>query len=198
MAVRTHDSNTTYFGVIREVLRIPHPLAASQNTEHNNHDNVVYADWFDSSSTRKKPTPLHTHMNVPVIKRSMLARSALGTGNLWSCINIVPVHVTLMPNIVRGGTTEAARTTKQDATAEFVVLSRDSELLQLAHPAWGPNAHAGANLSGEHFRTLRRTKINTNLDEALKIQEEERKNQQHLEDSRIDAWMQGRLNEANN
>lgn len=197
MAVRSCDSNQTYFGVIRSVLRIPHPLVATPHSKRGNYDNVVYADWFNSPATSSSPLSMHPCLNVPVINRSFLSTKSLGTGNLWSCVNIVPIHLTLMPNIVKGGTTCFAKRAKANGNKELVVLSRDSHLLELAHPSWGPNAHAGANLSGKHFRILRRTNLNSNIMEEQNRDEEDKRNEQLKVDKNIDAWVREMLKEAN-
>ena len=118
---------------------------------------MVLADWFDSPPQAEQ---LHPFLHVPVIKSGFLDRRALGTGNLWSVSNIVPIHITLMRNLARSSATAAAKT---KANQQLVVLSRDASLTQLAHPAWGPNAHFGASLTGDKFRILRRMSDNANV-----------------------------------
>ena len=142
MAVRSADCEITYFGVIREVLQVPLPGNSSDM------DTLVRVEWFKSSATDKSPTVMHPDLDVPVVKMGFYTTREIGVGNLWSASNIVPIHLTLMPNL--GG---------RAAASELVVLSRDARLLELAHPTWGPNGHLGCGLDGERFKVLRRTAL---------------------------------------
>ena len=148
MAVRTVDNEQTYFGVIRRILCIP-LLGNDGNRD------MIFADWFAAPPVAEQ---LHPILKVPVVLRTKLPDGDFG--NLWDVYNIVPTHITFMPNLVRQGATPS---NKEKAARQLVVLSRDANLTELAHPAWGPSANLNANLDGEGYRVFRRTTDNTNI-----------------------------------
>jgi hypothetical protein len=114
MAVRDMDSPITYFGIIREVLQV---LQVGSTTVL---DDLVLVDWFKTAATERSPLAAqHPILNVPVVKKGFYSASAIGVGNLWSVRNIVPINLSLMPNVDKQSRT---------ASSELVVLSRDARL----------------------------------------------------------------------
>ncbi|GAX86178.1 hypothetical protein CEUSTIGMA_g13591.t1 [Chlamydomonas eustigma] len=156
MAVRTVDSECTFFGVMRDILKIPKP---GDNLD-GECDEMVNADFFNSSATERAPLAnTHLELQVPTVTKGFLTSKHFGAGNLWPIRSIVPVNITLIQN--------------PDSPSELLVLSRDARLRELAHPAWGPNAHLHADLSVEWGYALQRIQLNSNLEGLQRGDDEE-------------------------
>jgi PHD-finger len=144
-----------FFGILRAFYQLP-CLAdnAQQPDDGKGVYNVAMVDWFKLPNKKKA---MHKELNVPRVLASFMTLDDLGKyecGGFWDIAMIVPVHITLMPDIDRSNRVN---------DNQLLVLSRDAMLLQLAHPAWAPKPSSTQTNDSNIFEPVSRMAAQDNV-----------------------------------